>query len=59
MVKNRIEGSCGILDGGLCDKDLRLPVAGNCHEGLALRCCGDLIPFAILFKIVCDLNFRC
>ena len=48
MVKNRIKEPCGILDGGLCDKDWQLPVAGYCHRGLGLRCCGDLILFAVL-----------
>ena len=60
MVKNRIEGPCGILDGCLSDKGWRLPVAGYCHKGLGLRCCGGLISFAVcsyLLKIVCVLNF--
>ena len=52
MVKNRIKGPCGILDGGLCDKDWRLPVAGYCHKGLGLICCGGLTPFGILLIFV-------
>ena len=62
MVKNRIKGPCGILDGGLCGKNCWLPVAGYCHKGLGLRCCGGLISFAVysyLTKIVCVLNFWC
>ena len=52
MVKNQIKGTCGILDGGLCNKDWQLPVAGYWQRGLGLRCCGDLIPFAVLLKFV-------
>ena len=47
MLKNRIKGPCGILDGGLCDKDWWIPIAGYSHRGLGLRCCGGLIPFGI------------
>ena len=52
MVKNRIKGPCGILDKDLCDKDWGLPVAGYCHRGLGLRCCGSLIPFGDLLIFV-------
>ena len=52
MVKNQIKEHCGILDGGLCDKDWQLPVAVYCHRGLGLRCCRGLIPFAVLLMFV-------
>ena len=62
MVKNRIKGHCGILDGGLRVKGWWFPVGGYCHKGLGLRYCGGLISFAIysyLLKIVYVSNFWC
>ena len=52
MVKNQLKGPCRILNGGLCDKDWQLPVAGYCHRGLGVRCCGGLIPFTVLLIFV-------
>ena len=52
MVKNQIKGPCSILDGGLCDKDWWVPVAGYCQRGLGLRCCRCLLPFAVLLIFV-------
>ena len=48
MGKNGIRVPCGILDGGLCDKDWWLPVADYCQRLHGLRSCGGLMPFADL-----------